>query len=186
MMINDQSMNSKLNEELISRSLQLAALSEMHPDERIARIAWERIQDDLEKTDSMVYGMQFCIANITTLIKTHFKETEDTIAALESCNQLIASLGWNKEEVVTIEQTSKIFVEYIKNAASTYNDVKQEHCENAQCILAINMNSMLLQDLDYLIQKSRQRQRSLTPALDTAAQLRTQMIQIFGWKATEP
>ena len=67
-----------------------------------------------------------------------------------------------------------------------YNDVKQDHCENAQCILAINMNSMLLQDLDYLIQKSRQRQRSLTPALDTAAQLRTQMIQIFGWKASEP
>ena len=179
-------MNSKLNKELISRSLQLAALSEMHPDERIARIAWERIQDDLEKTDSMVYGMQFCIANITTVIKTHVKETGDTIAALESCNQLIASLGWNKEEVVTIEQTSKIFVEYIKNEASTYNDVKQEHCENAQCILAINMNSMLLQDLDYLIQKSRQRQRSLTPALDTAAQLRTQMIQIFGWKASEP
>ncbi len=184
-MIDDQSMNSKLNQELISRSLQLAALSEMHPDERIARIAWERIQDDLEKTDSMVYGMQFCIANIATLIKTHFKETEDTLAALKSCNQLIASLGWNEEEVETREQSGKIFVEYIKNAVSMYNDVKQDHCENAQCILAINMNSMLLQDLDYLIQKNPKRQRSLLPPLDKAAQLRTQMIQIFGWKTSE-
>ena len=90
-----RSMNSKLNKELMSRSLQLTALAELQPDDRIARITWDRIQDDLEQADSMVYGMQFCIANITALIKTSFKETENTIAALEACHQLITTLGWN-------------------------------------------------------------------------------------------
>ena len=50
-------MNSKLNKELMSRSLQLTALAELQPDDRIARIAWDRIQDDLEQADSMVYGL---------------------------------------------------------------------------------------------------------------------------------
>ena len=178
-------MNSKLNKELVTRSLQLASLAEMRPDDRIARIVWDRIQDDLEQADSMVYGMQYCVTNITAFIKTSFKETEHTIAALKSCHQLMACLGWNKEEVLTIEQSNTIFIDYIKDVVSMYNDIKQNHCENAQCILAMNMNSMLLQDLEYVMKQSPQRQRSLSPALETAAQLRGQMIQVFGWNASK-
>ena len=178
-------MSSKLNKELISRSLQLASLAEMQPDDRIARMTWDRIQDDLERADSMVYGMQFCIANITSFIKTSFKETENTIASLKSCHQLITCLGWNKEEVLAIEQSGKVFIDYIKDVVSMYNDIKQNHCENAQCILAMNMNSMLLQDLEYVMKQSPQRQRSLTPALEAAAQLRVQMVLVFDWNASE-
>ncbi len=178
-------MSSKLNKELMSRSLQLASLAEMQPDDRIARMTWDRIQDDFEKADSMVYGMQFCIANITSFIKTSFKETENTIATLKSCHQLIACLGWNKEEVLAIEQSSKVFIDYIKDVISMYNDTKQNHCENAQCIIAMNMNSMILQDLEYLMKQSPQRQRSLSPALETAAQLRKEMIGVFGWNTSQ-
>ena len=178
-------MNSKLSKELISRSLQLAALAEMQPDDRIARITWDRIQDDLEQADSMVFGMQFCIANIAAFIKTYFKETEHTIAALSSCHQLIAILGWNQEQVLTVEQSRKVFIDYIKDVVSMYNDTKQNHCENAQCILAMNMNSMLLQDLDYVMKQSPQRERSLSPALETTAKLRAQMVQVFGWNSSE-
>ena len=178
-------MNSKLNKELISRSLQLAALAEMQPDDRIARITWDRIQDDLEQADSMVFGMQFCIANISAFIKTYFKETEHTVTALSSCHQLIAFLGWNQEQVLTMEQSRKVFIDYIKDVVSMYNDTKQDHCENAQCILAMNMNSMLLQDLDYVMKQSPQRERSLSPALETTAQLRSQMVQVFGWNSSE-
>jgi len=178
-------MNSKLNKELVTRSLQLASLAEMHPDDRIARIVWDRIQDDLEQADSMVYGMQYCVTNITAFIKTSFKETEHTIAAQKSCHQLMACLGWNKEEVLTIEQSNTIFIDYIKDVVSMYNDIKQNHCENAQCILALNMNSMLLHDLEYVMKQSPQRQRSLSPALETAAQLRGQMIQVFGWNGSK-
>ncbi|MDA7622988.1 hypothetical protein N8645_00485 [bacterium] len=174
-------MNNKLNKELVSRSIQLAALAEMQPDDRIARITWDRIQDDLEQADSMVYGMQFCIANITTFIKTSFKENKHTIIALESCHQLITRLGWDKETVLSMEKTSKVFVDYIKEIVCMYNDIKQNHCENAQCILAMNMNSMLVQDIEYVIKQSPKRQGSLTPALETTAQLRIQMIEVFGW-----
>jgi hypothetical protein len=66
-----------------------------------------------------------------------------------------------------------------------YNDTKQNHCENAQCIIAMNMNSMILQDLEYLMKQSPQRQRSLSPALETAAQLRTEMIEVFGWNTSQ-
>ena len=178
-------MNSKLNKKLISRSLQLAALAEMQPDDRIARITWDRIQDDLEQADSMVYGMQFCIANIAAFIKTYFKETEHTISALSSCHQLIAFLGWNQEQVLTMEQSRKVFIDYIKDVVYMYNDTKQNHCENAQCILAMNMNSMLLKDLDYVMKQSPQRERSLSPALETTAKLRAQMVQVFGWNSSE-
>jgi hypothetical protein len=178
-------MNSKLNKELVSRSFQLKSLAEMQPDDRIARMTWDRIQDDLEQADSMVYGMKFCIANITAFIKTSFKENENTITTLKSCHQLITCLGWNKEKVLAIEQSSKIFIDYIKDVVSMYNDTKQDHCENAQCILAMNMNSMLLQDLEYLMKQSPQRQRSLSPALETAAQLRAQMIEVFGWNTAK-
>ena len=84
-----------------------------------------------------------------------------------------------------MEQYSKIFIDYIKEIVSLYNDTKQNHCENAQCILALNMNSMLLQDLDYVIKKSPQRQSRLSPALESAAQLRAEMIQVFGWTSSE-
>jgi hypothetical protein len=178
-------MNSKLNKELMARSLQLASLAEMQPDDRIARIAWDRIQNDLEQADSMVYGMQYCITNITEFIKTYFKETEHTIAALKSCQQLITCLRWNKEEVLAMEKSSTIFIDYIKDVVSMYNDTKQSHCENAQCILAMNMNSMLLQDLEHVMKQNPQRQRSLSPALETAAKLRAQMIQVFGWNASK-
>ena len=178
-------MDSKINKELVSRSLQLAALAEMQPDDRIARITWDRIQDDLEQADSMVYGMQFCIANITEFIKTSFKENDHTVTALRSCNQLIKCLGWSREEVLTMEQSSKIFIDYIKEVVSQYNDIKQNHCENAQCILALNMNSMLLQDLDYVIKKNPQRVSSLSPALEAATQMRAEMIQVFGWTNSE-
>ncbi|QNJ30960.1 hypothetical protein SynPROS91_00550 [Synechococcus sp. PROS-9-1] len=178
-------MNSKLNKELMSRSLQLTALAELQPDDRIARITWDRIQDDLEQADNMVYGMHFCIANIDALIKTSFKETENTIAALEACHQLITTLGWNKEEILAMERSSMVFIDYIKDVVTMYNDIKQNHCENAQCILAMNMNSMLLQDLEYVMKQNPQRQRSLTPALEAAAQLRVQMVLVFDWNASE-
>ena len=178
-------MNSKLNKELVTRSLQLASLAEMHPDDRIARIVWDRIQDDLEQADSMVYGMQYCVTNITAFIKTSFKESEHTIAALKSCHQLMACLGWNKEEILAMERSSMVFIDYIKDVVSMYNDIKQNHCENAQCILAMNMNSMLLQDLEYVMKQNPQRQRSLTPALEAAAQLRVQMVLVFDWNASE-
>ena len=78
-----------------------------------------------------------------------------------------------------------VFIDYIKDVVSMYNDIKQNHCENAQCILAMNMNSMLLQDLEYVMKQNPQRQRSLTPALETAAQLRVQMVLVFDWNASE-
>ena len=169
----------------MSRSLQLTTLAELQPDDRIARITWDRIQDDLEQANSLIHGMQYCVTNITAFIKTSYKETEHTIAALKSCHQLMAYLGWNKEEVLTMEESNTIFIDYIKDVVSMYNDIKQNHCENAQCILAMNMNSMLLQDLEYVMKQSPQRQRSLSPALETAAQLRGQMIQVFGWNGSK-
>jgi hypothetical protein len=35
------------------------------------------------------------------------------------------------------------------------------------------------------MKQSPQRQRSLTPALEKAAQLRGEMIQVFGWNASK-
>ncbi|MBT67691.1 MAG: hypothetical protein CMN98_11230 [Synechococcus sp. NP17] len=174
-------MNNKLNRELVSRSLQLAALSEMDPDDRIARITWDRIQDDLEREDSMIYGMKYCIANIATLVSDYFKENEKTLLTLKLCDQLIKNLGWSKDEVIATGQAKEVFIDYIKEVVSMYNDTKQSHCENAQCILAMNMNSMLLQDIEYAMNQSQLRQRNLVPALETASELRAQMIEVFGW-----
>jgi len=36
-----------------------------------------------------------------------------------------------------------------------------------------------------LMKQNPQRQRSLSPALETAAQLRTEMIEIFGWNTSQ-
>ena len=84
-----------------------------------------------------------------------------------------------------MERSSMVFIDYIKDVVTMYNDIKQNHCENAQCILAMNMNSMLLQDLEYVMKQNPQRQRSLTPALEAAAQLRVQMVLVFDWNASE-
>ena len=84
-----------------------------------------------------------------------------------------------------MEQSGKIFIDYIKEVVSQYNDIKQNHCENAQCILALNMNSMLLQDLDYVIKKNPQLVSSLSPALEAATRMRAEMIQVFGWTSSE-
>ena len=62
-----------------------------------------------------------------------------------------------------------------------YDDTKQDHCENAQCIIAMNMNYMLLGDIEYVMNKSPDRQERLRPALEGVAQLRQQMILVFGW-----
>ena len=50
-------MNHNLNEDLNSRSIELEELSKMTPDDRIARIVWSRIQNDLENKDRLSYGL---------------------------------------------------------------------------------------------------------------------------------
>ena len=50
-------MENNLNEELANRSIELKQLAIMTPDDRIARIVWARIQNDLEHKDSFIYGI---------------------------------------------------------------------------------------------------------------------------------
>ena len=76
----------------------------MSPDDRIARIVWDRIQDDFERHDDMIYAMQFCIANISALISKQFRPNASSLAALESCRSLILMLGWNVEHVLLMER----------------------------------------------------------------------------------
>jgi len=87
-------MNHDLNEELNSRSVELEELSKMSPDDRIARIVWSRIQNDLEEKDSLIYGIQFCISNIYHFIKKQIQENAQTLSALVGCRELIEHLGW--------------------------------------------------------------------------------------------
>ena len=108
-------MSDDLSNELESRSLELAKLSAMDPDDRIARIVWERVQDELETRDSMEYGMQFCISNIATFIKKNFRETDHTLSAITECHSLASKLGWNFEKVLETDQSDKIFINYIKS-----------------------------------------------------------------------
>tara|TARA_Y100001968_G_scaffold312698_1_gene336150 strand:- start:61 stop:609 length:549 start_codon:yes stop_codon:yes gene_type:complete len=174
-------MTDKLNQELALSSLQLVALSEMSPDDRIARIVWERIQDDLEMKDSLSYGIQYCIANIAALIANYFRKNSHTSAALDCCYTLITTLGWELDTVLSMEQAKKVFIDYIKDVVVNYDDIKQSHCENAQCLLAMNMNFMLLGDLEYVIRNSPEPANSLRDGLDAAIQLRYMMIRIFDW-----
>ena len=102
-------MSDHLSNELESRSLELAKLSAMDPDDRIARIVWERVQDELEKQDSMEYGMQFCISNIAKFIEKNFRETDYTRSAIAECHALTAKLGWNLEKVMQTDQSEKNF-----------------------------------------------------------------------------
>ena len=174
-------MSDHLSNELESRSLELAKLSAMDPDDRIARIVWERVQDELEKHDSMEYGMQFCISNIAKFIEKNFRETDHTRSAIAECHALTTKLGWDQEKVMQTEQSEKIFVQYIKEVVSQYTDTRQNHCENAQCILAMNLNYMLLQDLSYLIKKSSNSVKGLEDAYQSIVELRKQMIKAFDW-----
>ena len=66
-----------------------------------------------------------------------------------------------------------------------YTDTKQNHCEDAQCILAMNMIHMVMQDIEYVIQKRPAQEKRLLSALTTAATLRNQMLNIFGYQITE-
>ena len=174
-------MSDELSNELESRSLELAKLSAMDPDDRIARIVWERVQDELETRDSMEYGMQFCISNIATFIKKNFRENDHTLSAIAECHSLASKLGWNFEKVLETDQSDKIFINYIKEVVSQYTDTRQNHCENAQCMLAMNLNYMILQDLSYLIKKNPSAAKNLQDAYESTVELRKQMIKAFDW-----
>ena len=178
-------MNHDLNEELNSRSIELEELSKMSPDDRIARIVWSRIQNDLENKDSLIYGIQYCISNICHFIKIQIKENAQTHCALISCRELIEHLGWKPEDVFAQDCSKTIFIDYIKEVVAMYTDIKQHHCEEAQCILAINMIHMVLHDIEYVIKKRPAQEKRLIPAMKIAADLRNQMLNIFGYQPTK-
>ena len=175
-------MNHDLNKELTTRSVELAELSRMPPDDRIARIVWSRIQNDLERQDSLIYGIQYCVSNIYFFIKTQIQENELTRCALSNCEELINQLGWRSEDVLANDHSKSVFIDYVKEVVSMYTDTKQNHCEDAQCILAMNMVHMVLQDIEYVMNKSPAQAKRLLPALKIAASLRNQMLSIFGYQ----
>ena len=178
-------MNHNLNEDLNSRSIELEELSKMMPDDRIARIVWSRIQNDLENKDSLIYGIQYCISNIYHFIKIQIKENAQTRCALISCRELIEHLGWKPEDVFAQDCSKTIFIDYIKEVVAMYTDTRQHHCEEAQCILAINMIHMVLHDIEYVIKKRPAQEKRLIPAMKIAADLRNQMLNIFGYQPTK-
>ena len=178
-------MENNLNEELANRSIELKQLAIMTPDDRIARIVWARIQNDLEHKDSFIYGIQYCISNIYFFIKTQIQDNEQTRSALNSCCHLVESLGWKTETVFAEDSSKVVFIDYIKEVVALYTDTKQNHCEDAQCILAMNMIHMVMQDIEYVIQKRPAQEKRLLSALTTAATLRNQMLNIFGYQITE-
>ena len=178
-------MNHNLNEDLNSRSIELEELSKMMPDDRIARIVWSRIQNDLENKDSLIYGIQYCISNIYHFIKIQIQENAETRSALVSCRKLIEHLGWKPEDVFAQDCSKTIFIDYIKEVVSMYTDTRQQHCEEAQCILAMNMIHMVLQDIEYVIKKGPAQEKRLLPAMTIAANLRNQMLNILGYHATK-
>ena len=178
-------MNHNLNDDLNSRSIELEELSKMMPDDRIARIVWSRIQNDLENKDSLIYGIQYCISNIYHFIKIQIQENAQTRCALISCRELIEHLGWNPEDVFAQDCSKTIFIDYIKEVVAMYTDTRQHHCEEAQCILAINMIHMVLHDIEYVIKKRPAQEKRLIPAMKIAADLRNQMLNIFGYQPTK-
>ena len=175
-------MNHDLNEELNSRSIELEELSKMSPDDRIARIVWSRIQNDLEEKDSLIYGIQFCISNIYHFIKKQIQENAQTRSALVGCREMIEHLGWKPEDAFAQDCSKTIFIDYIKEVVTMYTDTRQHHCEDAQCILAMNMIHMVLQDIEYVMNKSPAQEKRLLQALKIAADLRNQMLNIFGYQ----
>ncbi|WP_114994573.1 hypothetical protein [Synechococcus sp. UW179A] len=178
-------MNHDLNEELANRSTELAELSRMTPDDRIARIVWSRIQNDLEREDSLIFGMQYCLSNIYHFIKKEIQESKQTNLALRNCSELIQQLGWNAEDIFAKDFSKIVFIDYIKEVVAMYTDTRQQHCEDAQCILAMNMIHMVIQDIQYVIKKSPAQEKSLLTALKTAANLRNLMLNIFGYQPTK-
>ena len=178
-------MNHDLNEELTNRSLELAKLSKMSPDERIARIVWSRVQSDLERQDSLVHGMQYCISNIYHFIRVNIQENSQTLSALSNCSLLAKHLGWNDEDVIAKDDSKKVFIDYIKEVVTMYSDTRQNHCEDAQCILAMNMIHMILQDIEYVMSKNGAQQERLMPAFEIAGILRNQMLTIFGFQSVQ-
>ena len=178
-------MNHDLNEELNSRTIELEELSKMLPDDRIARIVWSRIQNDLEEKDSLIYGIQYCISNIYHFIKSQIQEDAQTRSALVDCKELIEHLGWKPEDVFAQDNSKTIFIDYIKEVVAMYTDTRQHHCEEAQCILAMNMIHMVLKDIEYVIQKRPTQEKRLLPAIKIAANLRNQMLNIFGYNPTK-
>jgi len=179
-------MDNDLNEELANRSLELATLSKMSPDDRIARIVWSRVQIDLEKEDSLNYGMQYCISNIYHFIKSQIQESDLTLKALDNCEGLIKNLGWSTTEVFSVDNSKTVFIDYIKEVVAMYRDTRQNHCEDAQCILAVNMIHMVIQDIEYVMNKSPAQKERLLSALKIAADLRNQMLIIFGFQSSTP
>lgn len=179
-------MNRDLNEELATRSVELAELSRMTPDDRIARIVWSRIQNDLESKDSLIYGIQYCVSNIYHFIKAQIQENEQNRCVLNSCSELIEHLGWKSEDVLAKDNSKTIFIDYIKEVVAMYTDTRQNHCEDAQCILAMNMIHMVLQDIEYVMNKSPAQEKRLLQALKIAADLRNQMLNIFGYQPANP
>ena len=175
-------MNHDLNEELATRSIELAELSRMTPDDRVARIVWSRIQNDLEREDSLIYGIQYCVSNIYHFIKVQIQNNEQTRSALRSCSDLIEQLGWNAKDVFAKDCSKTVFIDYIKEVVAMYTDTKQQHCEDAQCILAMNMIHMVIKDIEYVIKKSPAQEKRLLIALKTSASLRNQMLNIFGYQ----
>tara|TARA_B100000073_G_C23615803_1_gene526410 strand:+ start:394 stop:948 length:555 start_codon:yes stop_codon:yes gene_type:complete len=178
-------MNQDLNEELNSRSIELEELSKMTPDDRIARIVWSRIQNDLENKDSLIYGIQYCISNIYHFIKIQIQENAQTRSALISCKELIEHLGWKPEDVFAQDYTKTIFIDYIKEVVAMYTDTRQHHCEEAQCVLAMNMIHMILQDIEYVLKKRPAQEKRLLKAIKIAANLRNQMLDIFGYHTSK-
>jgi len=178
-------MNHDLNEELNSRTIELEELSKMLPDDRIARIVWSRIQNDLEEKDSLIYGIQYCISNIYHFIKSQIQEDAQTRSALVDCKELIEHLGWKPEDVFAQDNSKTIFIDYIKEVVAMYTDTRQHHCEEAQCILAMNMIHMVLKDIEYVIKKRPVQEKRLLPAIKIAANLRNQMLDIFGYSSTK-
>ena len=174
-------MNHDLNEELNSRTIELEELSKMLPDDRIARIVWSRIQNDLEEKDSLIYGIQYCISNIYHFIKSQIQEDAQTRSALVDCKELIEHLGWKPEDVFAQDNSKTIFIDYIKEVVAMYTDTRQHHCEEAQCILAMNMIHMVLKDIEYVIKKRPAQEKRLLPVIKIAANLRNQMLDIFGY-----
>lgn len=181
-----KTMNNDLNEELANRSIELAQLSKMSPDDRIARIVWSRVQNDLEKKDSLVFGMQYCISNIYYFIKGQIQENDETRKTLCSCEELVTDLGWSAEEVFAKDHSKQVFIDYIKEVVAMYTDTRQNHCEDAQCILAVNMIHMVIQDIEYVMTKNPAQKKRLLSAIQTAANLRNQLLGIFGFQSSGP
>ena len=115
----------------------------------------------------------------------HFKQDSQTLSVLSNCSLLAKHLGWNDEDVIAKDDSKKVFIDYIKEVVTMYSDTRQNHCEDAQCILAMNMIHMILQDIEYVMSKNGAQQERLMPAFEIAGILRNQMLTIFGFQSVQ-